>query len=72
MSVDGGETWHSAHLEEPRERWMWVRWSLWEAQPGQYHIMSRATDEVGRVQPRQPRNNSKNFHAVVGYEITVE
>jgi DMSO/TMAO reductase YedYZ molybdopterin-dependent catalytic subunit len=74
VSVDGGETWQAAHLEEPRERWMWVRWSLpWEAQPGQYHIMSRATDEVGRVQPRQPRYNNmrKNFNAIVGYEITV-
>jgi DMSO/TMAO reductase YedYZ molybdopterin-dependent catalytic subunit len=75
VSVDGGETWHAAHLEEPRERWMWVRWSyLWDAQPGQYQIMSRATDEVGRVQPREPRYNNmrKNFNAIVGYEITVE
>jgi DMSO/TMAO reductase YedYZ molybdopterin-dependent catalytic subunit len=75
VSVDGGETWHAAHLEEPRERWMWVRWSFpWDAEPGQYHIMSRATDEIGRVQPRQPRYNNmrKNFNAIVGYEITVE
>jgi DMSO/TMAO reductase YedYZ molybdopterin-dependent catalytic subunit len=75
VSLDGGQTWHAAHLEEPRERWMWVRWSyLWQAEPGQYHIMSRATDEVGRVQPSQPRYNNmrKNFNAIVGYEITVE
>jgi DMSO/TMAO reductase YedYZ molybdopterin-dependent catalytic subunit len=75
VSVDGGESWHAAHIEEPRERWMWVRWSyLWDAQPGQYHIMSRATDEVGRVQPREPRYNNmrKNFNAIVGYDISVE
>lgn len=75
VSVDGGETWHAAHLEEPRERWMWVRWSyVWDAQPGQYHIMSRAADEIGRVQPREPRYNNmrKNFNAVVGYELTIE
>jgi DMSO/TMAO reductase YedYZ molybdopterin-dependent catalytic subunit len=75
VSLDGGQSWHTAHIEEPRERWMWVRWShLWEAQPGQYHIMSRATDEVGRVQPNQPRYNNmrKNFNAIVGYDITVE
>ena len=75
VSVDGGETWHATHLEEPRERWMWVRWSFpWEAQPGRYHFMSRATDEVGRVQPRQPRYNNmrKNFNAIVGYDIAVE
>jgi DMSO/TMAO reductase YedYZ molybdopterin-dependent catalytic subunit len=75
VSIDGGESWHAAHLEEPRERWMWARWSyLWQAQPGQYHIMSRATDEVGRVQPREPRYNNmrKNFNAIVGYELTIE
>jgi DMSO/TMAO reductase YedYZ molybdopterin-dependent catalytic subunit len=75
VSVDGGESWHAAHLEEPRERWMWARWSyLWQAQPGRYHIMSRATDEIGRVQPREPRYNNmrKNFNAIVGYELTVE
>ncbi len=75
VSLDGGANWHAAHLEEPRERWMWVRWSyVWEAQPGRYHIMSRATDEVGRVQPREPRYNNmrKNFNAIVGYDIRVE
>ena len=75
VSVDGGESWHAAHIEEPRERWMWVRWSyLWEAQPGRYHVMSRATDEVGRVQPREPRYNNmrKNFNAIVGYDITIQ
>jgi DMSO/TMAO reductase YedYZ molybdopterin-dependent catalytic subunit len=74
VSVDGGESWQAAHLEEPRERWMWVRWSyLWDAQPGRYRIMSRATDEIGRVQPRQPRYNNmrKNFNAIVGYDITI-
>ena len=75
VSLDGGQSWHPAHLEEPRERWMWVRWSyVWEAQPGQYHIMSRAADEVGRIQPLEPRYNNmrKNFNAVVGYELTIE
>ena len=74
VSVDGGQTWHAAHLEPPRERWLWVRWSyLWEAQPGQYAIMSRATDEVGRVEPQIPRYNfmRKNFSAIVATDITV-
>jgi DMSO/TMAO reductase YedYZ molybdopterin-dependent catalytic subunit len=74
VSLDGGASWHAAHIEEPRERWMWVRWSyLWDAVPGRYHIMSRATDEVGRVQPREPRYNNmrKNFNAIVGYELTI-
>jgi DMSO/TMAO reductase YedYZ molybdopterin-dependent catalytic subunit len=75
VSVDGGASWHTAHIEAPQERWMWVRWSyLWDAAPGRYHIMSRATDEVGRVQSHEPRYNNmrKNFNAIVGYELTVE
>jgi DMSO/TMAO reductase YedYZ molybdopterin-dependent catalytic subunit len=75
VSVDGGQTWHAAHIEPPRERWLWVRWSLpWEAKPGQYRIMSRATDEVGRVEPQTPRYNfmRKNFSAIVSCDVTVK
>lgn len=76
VSVDGGATWHSAHIEAPRERWMWVRWSyVWHAeQAGPYRIMSRARDEVGRVEPASPRYNNmrKNFSATVSTEVTVE
>jgi DMSO/TMAO reductase YedYZ molybdopterin-dependent catalytic subunit len=74
VSLDGGQTWHATHLEAPRERWLWVRWSyVWEAQPGQYRIMSRATDEVGRVEPQTPRFNNmrKNFSAIVATDVTV-
>src|SRR6266436_4492477 len=51
VSVDGGNTWHAAPIEPPRDRFMWVRWSYrWDARRrGNYHLMSRATDEVGRV-----------------------
>ena len=75
VSVDGGETWHSAHVEQPRDRFMWVRWSYrWDVRrKGTYRLMSRATDEVGRVQSREPRYNNmrKNFSAIVGYSVTV-
>jgi DMSO/TMAO reductase YedYZ molybdopterin-dependent catalytic subunit len=75
VSVDGGATWQLAHIEPPRERWLWVRWSfVWDARPGQYHIMSRATDEIGRVEPPTPRYNNmrKNFSATVGVDVTIE
>ena len=75
VSVDDGETWNVAHIEQPRDRFMWVRWSYkWDAKPGDFTIMSRATDEVGRVQSREPRYNNmrKNFSAIVGYPVTVE
>jgi DMSO/TMAO reductase YedYZ molybdopterin-dependent catalytic subunit len=75
VSLDGGETWHSAHIEAPRERFMWVRWSYrWDVrQKGSYALMSRATDEIGRVQSHEPRYNNmrKNFSAIVGHRITV-
>jgi DMSO/TMAO reductase YedYZ molybdopterin-dependent catalytic subunit len=75
VSVDGGETWHSAHIEPPRERFMWARWSYhWNVRhKGRYTLMSRATDEVGRVQSREPLYNNmrKNFSAIVGYTVTV-
>ena len=48
---------------------------IWEAEKsGNYNIMSRASDEVGRVQSREPRYNNmrKNFSASVGYDITVK
>jgi len=43
-------------------------------QKGKHILMSRATDEVGRVQSREPRYNNmrKNFSAIVGYPVTVE
>ena len=76
LSVDGGKHWHAARLEEPIDRWMWVRWSfLWDAQePGNYCVMSRATDAAGRIQSHEPRYNNmrKNFSAIVGYDITIE
>jgi DMSO/TMAO reductase YedYZ molybdopterin-dependent catalytic subunit len=75
VSFDGGETWLSAHIEQPRERFMWVRWSYrWDVQQkGRYNLMSRATDEVGRVQSHDPRYNNmrKNFSAIVGHSVTV-
>ena len=75
VSVDGGESWNVARLEEPRDRFMWVRWSyLWDVrEPGNYSVMSRATDEVGRVQSSEPRYNNmrKNFSAIVANDVTI-
>lgn len=76
VSVDGGASWHPARVEESHDRWLWVRWSyVWDArQPGNYTVMSRATDHAGREQSHTPRYNRmrKNFSAIVGYDVTVE
>ena len=76
VSINCGESWHAAHIEEPRDRWMWVRWSyLWNAKTaGEYSILARATDAVGRVQSPEPRYNNmlKNFSAIVPYPVTIK
>jgi hypothetical protein len=74
VSLDGGSTWADAHLEEPRSRWLWVRWSHpWDARPGAYKILARATDEKGRVQPQIPWNFQRKLcDWIVPAEVTVE
>jgi hypothetical protein len=52
-----------------------LRWSYrWDARrKGTYTLMSRATDEVSRVQSHEPRYNymRKNFSAIVGHKVLV-
>ena len=75
VSVDEGRSWHDGHLEAPCEKWLWVRWSyLWDAgTPGHYHILARATDETGRVQPQTPWNyQRKHFDGIVPTDVTIE
>jgi DMSO/TMAO reductase YedYZ molybdopterin-dependent catalytic subunit len=74
VSVDGGETWHLAHLDDHNDRWLWRRWSyVWNAdKPGKYSIMARATDEEQRVQPQTPWNfQTKHFDGIVPVEVEV-
>lgn len=75
VSVDGGQTWQDAHLEEPGEKWLWRRWSyLWEVnKAGSYKLMTRATDEEGRCQPQIKFNyQRKHFDGIVPVEVVVE
>ena len=51
-SDDGGSTWKLARLESSSGPYRWVRWSYqWPASPGDYSLMSRATDSQGNQQP---------------------
>jgi DMSO/TMAO reductase YedYZ molybdopterin-dependent catalytic subunit len=75
VSLDEGRSWVDAHLEEPREKWLWARWSwLWQVdEPGHYRIMARATDEAGRVQPQIAWNfQRKLFDGIVPTDVTIE
>ncbi len=75
VSVDGGDTWTDAHIEEPREKWLWARWSyLWEVdEPGKYTVKARATDEEGRTQPQTKWNfQRKHFDGIVPLDVEIE
>ena len=56
VSTDGGQSWYPAELDGESAPYGWRlfhdRWQVPKA-PGDYVLMSRATDERGRVQPLQ-------------------
>jgi sulfite oxidase len=53
VSTDEGRTWQAAALGADFARYAWRRWEfLWQPPaPGDYVLMSRATDSAGRTQP---------------------
>ncbi|WP_158056701.1 sulfite oxidase [Halorussus halophilus] len=53
VSTDGGESWSEAEFFGPvvgATSWRQFRY-VWEPEPGDYTVMSRATDDRGRTQP---------------------
>ncbi len=53
VSTDGGETWNEAEFMRPSigpYSWRLFRY-MWEAEPGDHTLVSRATDENGYTQP---------------------
>ena len=51
VSVDGGKTWQTATLKDPLGPYTWRLWRLeWDAKPGEYTVVVRATDGTGKVQ----------------------
>jgi DMSO/TMAO reductase YedYZ molybdopterin-dependent catalytic subunit len=65
VSVNNGKDWDAARLEPQTDRHSWVRWSYgWQAKPGEYSLMSRASDAGGNEQPvrRDPARRD-------GYEL---
>ncbi len=65
VRLDGGAKWTPAKLESRPERFTWVRWSFrWKAAPGEYALLSRATDDRGREQPL-----ARDPSRVDGYEL---
>jgi DMSO/TMAO reductase YedYZ molybdopterin-dependent catalytic subunit len=63
ISTDSGATWQPAQLGADHARYAWRLWSYaWKpAKPGDYVIMSRATDSQGRTQPATAAWNPSGY-----------
>jgi len=73
-SLDGGKSWGAATLRAPNIARAGVRWDFpWEAKPGEFTVMTRATDEKGNTQPESVRWNELGyeFSAVVRHPVKV-
>lgn len=73
VSLDKGKSWMETQFFGPHEPFAWRQWQfVWEAkEPGEYTIMSRATDSQGHQQPMSASwnvlgygNNGVEEHAV--------
>ena len=59
VSLDGGETWSQSELAARVERsWQAFRADFQTVEPGMLHIVSRATDVEGRIQPMSGARNA--------------
>ncbi|SEB88284.1 sulfite oxidase [Paenibacillus sp. GP183] len=63
ISTDGGKHWSDANFVDPDVQYSWRRWSFeWDVQkPGEYTIMSKATNGTGEVQPLKAIWNAKGY-----------
>ena len=63
VSIDGGRTWNPAQVQTSTDRFRWARWSYaWNPSPGDYVMMSRATDSQGSQQPVQRDKTRKDIY----------
>jgi sulfite oxidase len=62
ISTDNGATWNLVKLGHDHAHYAWRLWSYdWKAKPGDYTILSRATDTQGRTQPSTPAWNPSGY-----------
>jgi DMSO/TMAO reductase YedYZ molybdopterin-dependent catalytic subunit len=75
VSLDGGVSWQTPHLERAKGKHSWVRWEVpWmPTEPGEYEFLARATDKLGRTQPDAVPFNAEGylFWAVVRHPVLV-
>lgn len=63
ISTDGGQSWNPATLGKEQARYAWRLWNYsWKpVKPGQYSVLSRATDSQGRTQPETAAWNPSGY-----------
>jgi sulfane dehydrogenase subunit SoxC len=73
VSVDGGETWAAAELDEPVGDWAWRGWSfLWSpGEAGTYELLCRARDAAGNEQPAEPEWNLGGYGNNAAQHVSV-
>ena len=74
VSADGGTGWRAATLGDQPTPTEWVPWRVaWQAEPGAYELVVRATDDAGNVQPLEQSWNHHGFenNAVQRVPVTV-
>jgi len=64
VSTDNGASWQSATFIGPHEPFAWRHWQyIWHvSQPGNYTILSRATDSNGKQQPMKATWNKLGYN----------
>ena len=73
-STDSGATWSEAELQGTPARYSWTRFEFaWSPNPGDYTVMTRATDVTGSTQPDEVPFNEKGylFNQPLPHPVTV-
>jgi DMSO/TMAO reductase YedYZ molybdopterin-dependent catalytic subunit len=70
VAVNG--RWHEAALEPQAGRYAWRGWRFeWQATPGEYELICRATDGNGDRQPLEPRFDRGGFGNNAAHRVPV-
>ena len=70
VSTDAGESWGAARLDTDPLPYAWVQWTHeWRIPgPGQYELMVRAEDDVGRRQPKERAADRADGYELNSYQ----
>jgi DMSO/TMAO reductase YedYZ molybdopterin-dependent catalytic subunit len=73
VSTDGGQTWTAGRFTGTWERYSWRKFEFdWDAKPGAYTVMARASDSLGRVQPAGRAPNRLGYRWNVIHAVKVD